>query len=98
MKQTATDTVLQLQLIQDTAAGLITRTMSTLLLLLILYTGYSIDHKVLLLVYKSLSDVEPEYISDLPEGYKRPVKLLLGSSQLVEPQVRTKPGEAAFRY
>ena len=60
---------------------------------------YRIDFKVLLLVYKSLNNMGPEYIHDLLVEYKPSRSLRsLGSSQLVEPRVRTKQSELAFSY
>lgn len=58
---------------------------------------YRGDFKVLLLVYKSLNNLRPKYISDLLQECK-PNRALrsLGSSQLVEPRVRTKQDEAVF--
>ena len=60
--------------------------------------SYSIDAEVVLLVYKSLISLGPEYISDLFKDYK-PSKALrsMDSGQLVEPTVQTKHDEAALR-
>ena len=51
---------------------------------------------MLLLVYKSLNGLGPEYISDMFKEYK-PSKALrsMDSGQLEEPWVKTKHGEAA---
>ena len=62
--------------------------------------SYRIDFKVLLLVYKSLNGLGPEYMNDILVEYK-PSRALRStdSGQIVEPRVQTKHGEAAFsRY
>lgn len=71
------------------------RELRTLHLLLNLYTGFLLLIEVLLLVYKSLSSSGQNIflISDknINSAYRS-----LGSSQLVEPRVTIKQGEAAF--
>ncbi len=61
---------------------------------------FSIDFKVLLLVYKSLNGLEPKYIADMLREYRpsRPLRSF-GSSQLLEiPRVHSKQRESAFSY
>ncbi|KAK0136877.1 hypothetical protein N1851_026960 [Merluccius polli] len=55
------------------------------------------NFKVLLLVYKSLNGLGPEYMNDILVEYK-PSRALRStdSGQIVEPRVQTKHGEAAF--
>ena len=62
-----------------------------------LLVSYRIDFKVLLLVYKSLNGLGPEYMNDILVEYK-PSRALrsIDSGQIVEPRVQTKHGEAAF--
>ena len=98
-------TIRQLQLIQNTAARILTRTRKSehitpvLRSLHWLPVTFRIDFKVLLLVYKSLNDLGPKYIADMFTEYKpnRPLRSL-GSSQLEIPRVHTKQGESAFSY
>ena len=96
----------QLQLIQNAAARVLTRTKRSehitpvLKSLHWLPVSYRIDFKVLLLVYKSLNGLGPEYMNDILVEYK-PSRALRStdSGQIVEPRVQTKHGEAAFsRY
>ncbi len=95
-------TIRQLQLIQNAAARILTRTRKSehitpvLRSLHWLPVTFRIDFKVLLLVYKSLNGLGPKYIADMLTEYKpnRP----LGSSQLEIPRVHTKQGESAFSY
>ena len=96
----------QLQLIQNAAARVLTRTKRSehitpvLKSLHWLPVSYIIDFKVLLLVYKSLNGLGPEYMNDILVEYK-PSRALRStdSGQIVEPRVQTKHGEAAFsRY
>ncbi len=96
---------LNVQLIQNTAARILTRTRTSehitpvLRSLHWLPVTFRIDFKVLLLVYKSLNGLGPKYMSDMLTEYKpnRPLRSL-GSSQLEIPRVHTKQGESAFSY
>ncbi len=98
-------TIRQLQLIQNAAARILTRTRKSehitpvLRSLHWLPVTFRIDFKVLLLVYKSLNGLGPKYIADMLTEYKpnRPLRSL-GSSQLKIPRVHTKQGESAFSY
>ncbi len=98
-------TIRQLQLIQNAAARILTRTRKSehitpvLRSLHWLPVTFRIDFKVLLLVYKSLNGLGPKYIADMLTEYKpnRPLRSL-GSSQLEIPSVHTKQGESAFSY
>ncbi len=98
-------TIRQLQLIQNAAARILTRTRTSehitpvLRSLHWLPVTFRIDFKVLLLVYKSLNGLGPKYMSDMLTEYKpnRPLRSL-GSSQLEIPRVHTKQGESAFSY
>ena len=93
----------QLQLIQNAAARVLTRTKRSehitpvLKSLHWLPVSYRIDFKVLLLVYKSLNGLGPEYMNEMLTEYK-PSRALRStdSGQIVEPRVQTKHGEAAF--
>ncbi len=95
----------QLQLIQNAAARILTRTRKyehitpVLRSLHWLPVTFRIDFKVLLLVYKSLNGLGPKYMADMLTEYKpnRPLRSL-GSSQLEIPRVHTKQGESAFSY
>ncbi len=98
-------TIRQLQLIQNAAARILTRTrkyehiIPVLRSLHWLPVTFRIDFKVLLLVYMSLNGIGPKYMSDMLTEYKpnRPLRSL-GSSQLEIPRVHTKQGESAFSY
>ncbi len=98
-------TIRQLQLIQNAAARILTRTRKSehitpvLRSLHWLPVTFRIDFKVLLLVYKSLNGLGPKYMADMITEYKpnRPLRSL-GSSQLEIPRVHTKQGESAFSY
>ncbi len=98
-------TIRQLQLIQNAAARILTRTRKSehitpvLRSLQWLPVTFRIDFKVLLLIYKSLNGLGPKYIADMLTEYKpnRPLRSL-GSSQLEIPRVHTKQGESAFSY
>ncbi len=98
-------TIRQLQLIQNAAARILTRTRKSEHITLVLRSlhwlpvTFRIDFKVLLLVYKSLDGLGPKYIADMLTEYKpnRPLRSL-GSSQLEIPRVHTKQGESAFSY
>ncbi len=95
----------QLQLIQNAAARILTRTRKSehitpvLRSLHWLPVTFRVDFKVLLLIYKSLNGIGHKYIADMLTEYKsnRPLRLL-GSSQLEMPRVHTKQGESAFSY
>ncbi len=95
----------QLQLIQNAAARILTRTRKSehitpvLRSLHWLPVTFRIDFKVLLLVYKPLNGLGPKYFADMLTEYKpnRPLRSL-GSSQLEIPRVHTKKGESAFSY
>ncbi len=93
-------TVRQLQLIQNAAARILTRTRTSehitpvLRSLHWLPVTFRIDFKVLLVVYKSLNGLGPKYIVDMLTKYKPNRALLL--SQLDIPRVHTKQGESAF--
>ncbi len=98
-------TIRQLQLIQNTAARILTRTRTSehitpvLRSLHWLHVTCRIDFKVLLLVYKSLNGIGSKYIADMLNEYKsnRPLRSL-GSSQLEIPRTRTKQRESTFSY
>ncbi len=97
-------TIRQLQLIQNAAARILTRTRKSehitpvLMSLHWLPVTFRID-LVLFLVYKSLDGLGPKYIADMLTEYKpnRPLRSL-GSSPLEIPRVHTKQGESAFSY
>ncbi|KAL0148215.1 hypothetical protein M9458_056447 [Cirrhinus mrigala] len=98
-------TIRQLQLIQNAAARILTRTRKSehitpvLRSLHWLPVIFRIDFKVLLLIYKSLNGLGPKYIADMLTEYKpnRPLRSL-GASQLELPSIHTKQGESAFSY
>ncbi len=98
-------TIKQLQLIQNAAARILTRTRKSehitpvLRSLHWLPVTFRIDFKVLLLIYNSLNGLWPKYIADMLTEYKpnRPLRSV-GSSQLEIPRVHTKQGESAFSY
>lgn len=92
----------QLQLIQNAAARVLTRTKKiehitpVLKSLHWLPVAQRIDFKVLLLVYKSLNGL---YIRDLLSWYKPSRSVRSSSSRLLTvPRTRTKHGEAAFSF
>ncbi len=92
--------VRHLQLIQNTAARILTRTRTSehitpvLRSLHWLPVTFRIDFKAL-----SLNGLGPKYIADMLTEYKpnRPLRSL-GSSQLEIPRIHTKQGESAFSY
>ncbi|KAL0150468.1 hypothetical protein M9458_054285 [Cirrhinus mrigala] len=98
-------TIRQLQLIQNAAARILTRTRKSEYITPVLRSLhwlpviFRIDFKVLLLIYKSLNGLGPKYIADMLTEYKpnRPLRSL-GSSQLEIPRVHTKQGESAFSH
>ncbi len=92
----------QLQLIQNTAARILTRTRTSEHITPVLHwlpVTCRMDFKVLLLVYKSLNRIVSKYIADMLNEYKpnRPLRSL-GSSQLEIPRTHTKQRESAFSY
>ncbi|KAL2097497.1 hypothetical protein ACEWY4_006704 [Coilia grayii] len=96
-------TIKQLQLIQNAAARVLTRTKRSdhitpvLRSLHWLLVSYRIDFKALLLVFKSLNRTGPNYLLDMFHLYTTTRSLRsLHKNLLVEPAVRTKCGEAAF--
>ena len=96
---------LQLQLIQNAAARVLTRTKKAehitpvLRSLHWLPVCHRIDFKILLLVYKSLNGLGPKYISELLPRYEpsRPLRSS-GSGLLIVPRIKTKHGKAAFSH
>ncbi len=98
-------TIRQLQLIQNAAARILTRTRESEHITTVLRSlhwlpvTFTIYFKVLLLVYKSLNGLGPKYIADMLTEYKpnRPLRSL-GSSQLEIPRIHTKQEESAFNY
>ncbi len=96
-------TIIQLQLIQNAAARILTRTRKSEYITPVLRSihwlpgTFRIYFKVLLLVYKSLNGLEPKYIADMLT-LNKPNRALrsVGSSQLEIPRVHTKQGESAF--
>ncbi len=87
-----------LQVIQNTAAGILTRTRTSehitpaLRSLHGLPVTFRIDFKVLLLVYKSLNGLGPKYIADMLTEYKPNRALRSVGSR------HTKQGESTFSY
>ncbi len=95
-------TIRQLQLIQNAAARILTRTRKSEHITPVLRSSHWLPvtfRIVLLLVYKSLNGLGPKYIADVLTEYKpnRPLRSL-GSSQLEIPRVHTKQGDSAFSY
>uniref|UniRef100_A0A8C5GRC9 Reverse transcriptase domain-containing protein n=1 Tax=Gouania willdenowi TaxID=441366 RepID=A0A8C5GRC9_GOUWI len=93
----------QLQLVQNAAARVLTRTKRSehitpvLKSLHWLPVSLRIDFKVLLLVYKSVNGFGPEYISDMLVRYEPSRSLRsMDTDQIVEPRVHSKHGDAAF--
>ncbi len=95
----------QLQLIQNAAARVLTKTKKVDHITPVLRSLHwlpvcqRIDFKILLLVYKALNGLGPKYISDLLLRYEpsRPLRSS-GAGLLSVPRVKTKQGEAAFSY
>ena len=95
----------QLQLIQNAAARVLTKTKKVDHITPVLRSLHwlpvcqRIDFKILLLVYKALNGLGPKYITDLLTNYEpsRPLRSS-GTGLLTVPRVRTKHGEAAFSY
>uniref|UniRef100_A0A3B4FPC0 Reverse transcriptase domain-containing protein n=1 Tax=Pundamilia nyererei TaxID=303518 RepID=A0A3B4FPC0_9CICH len=97
--------VRQLQLIQNSAARVLTKTKKVdhispaLRSLHWLPVCQRIDFKVLMLAYKALNGLGPKYISDLLTQYEPSRSLRSsGSGLLSVPRVRTRHGEAAFSF
>ena len=99
-------TIRLLQLIQNAAARVLTRTRRRAHITPVLKSLHwlpvsaRIDFKILLLVYKALHGQAPTYIADMVIRYV-PCRALrsAGTEQLVVPKVNTKRyGEAAFCY
>lgn len=95
----------QLQLIQNAAARVLTKTKKVDHITPVLRSLHwlpvcqRIDFKILLLVYKALNGLGPKYISDLLLSYEPPRPLRSsGTGLLCVPRVRTKHGEAAFSF
>src|SRR4029434_8320273 len=95
----------QLQMIQNAAARVLTKTKRTdhithiLKYLHWLPVSYRIDFKALLLVFKSLNGIGPKYLSDMFQQYV-PLRSLRSQHTflLVKPTVQTKQGEAALSH
>ena len=95
----------QLQMIQNAAARILTKTKRTdhitpiLKYLHWLPVSYRIDFKALLLVFKSLNGIGPKYLSDMFQQYV-PLRSLRSQHKflLVKPTVQTKQGEAALSH
>ena len=95
-----------LQLLQNSAARVLTRTRGQEHITLVLKSlhwlpvRFRIDFKVLLLVFKCLNGLGPSYLSDLLLVYQPPRTLRSsGTGLLTIPQVSSKKhGEAAFSY
>uniref|UniRef100_A0A8C5HYQ9 Reverse transcriptase domain-containing protein n=1 Tax=Gouania willdenowi TaxID=441366 RepID=A0A8C5HYQ9_GOUWI len=90
----------QLQLVQNAAARVLTRTKRSehitpvLKSLHWLPVSLRIDFKVLLLVYKSVNGFGPEYISDMLVRYEPSRSLRsMDTDQIVEPRVHSKHGD-----
>ncbi len=98
-------TIRQLQLIQNAAARILTRTRQSehitpvLRSLHWLPVTFRIDFKVLLLVQKSLNGLGPKYMPHMLTEYKsnRPLRSVV-LSQLEILGVHTKQGESGFSY
>ena len=96
-------TVQRVQLIQNAAARVLTGTKKfehitpVLRLLHWLPVKARIDFKILLLVYKALNGLAPQYIRDMLIIYE-PARLLrsTGSGLLTVPRCNSRAGEAAF--
>ena len=95
-------TIRQLQLVQNAAARILSRTKKyehNIRSLHWLPVAFRIDFKVLLLVYKSLNGLGPQYIADMLIEYKPNRSLRSSESSHLEiPRVYSKQGESAFSY
>ena len=94
-----------LQMIQNSAARVLTKTKRRDHITPILKSlhwlpiSYRIDFKALLLVFKSLKGVGPNYLHDMFKQYSQIRSLRSQHKQLLlKPTVRTKQGEAAFSH
>ena len=99
------NSIRQLQLIQNAAARVLTRTKKVDHITPVLRSLHwlpvyqRIDFKILLLVYKALNGFGPKYISDLLPRYEPSRSLRSsGTCLLSVPRIRTKHGAAAFSY
>ena len=99
-------TISNLQLLQNSAARVLTRTRGREHITPILKSlhwlpvRFRIDFKVLLVVYKCLNGLGPSYLSDMLLRYE-PSRTLRssGTGLLMVPKIRTKThGEAAFQH
>lgn len=98
-------TIKLLQLVQNAAARILMKTKRTDHITPIfkslhwLPLSHRIDFKALLLVYKSLNGIGPNYLSDMFQQYT-PARTLRSQRRnlLVTPTVETKHGETAFSY
>lgn len=98
-------TTRQLQLIQNAASRILTKTKRrehitpVLKSLHWLSIIYRIEFKVLLIVLKTVNGLGPKYISRMLYDYQ-PTRALrsVGAGQLVVPRVKTKQGEMAFSH
>ena len=95
----------QLQLIQNAAARVLTRTKKAehitpvLKSLHWLPVNLRIDFKILLIVYKSLNGSGPHYISEMLLHYEPSRSLRSsGTGLLIVPRTKSKHGEAAFSH
>ena len=95
----------QLQLTQNAAARVLTRTKKVDHITVVLKPLHwlpvcqRIDFKILLLAYKALNGFGPKLISDLLLRYEPFTPLRLSGRGLCSvPRVKTKHGEAAFSY
>ena len=91
----------QLQLIQNAAARILTRTNTLHDITLVLRSLHwlpvcqRIDFNILLLVYKALTGFGPKYISDLlPQSEPSRPRRSSGTGLILVPRVRTKHGES----
>ena len=99
------NSIRQLQLIQNAAARVLTRTKKVDHITPVLRSLHwlpvyqTIDFKILLLDYKALNGFGPKYISDLLPHYEpsRPLRLS-GTGLLSVPRIKTKHRAAAFSY
>uniref|UniRef100_A0A3P9K8W2 Reverse transcriptase domain-containing protein n=1 Tax=Oryzias latipes TaxID=8090 RepID=A0A3P9K8W2_ORYLA len=99
-------TLNRLQLVQNSAARLLTRTRKREHITPILKSlhwlpvSFTIDFKILLIVFKTVHGLGPSFISDLLLDYEPPRALRSsGAGLLMVPRVKTKNhGEASFRH
>ncbi len=95
-------TIRQLQLIQNAAARILTRTRKSehitpvLRSLHWLPVTFRIVFKVPLFVYKSLNSLGPKYIADMLTEHKPTTQISRVESEI--PRVHTKQGESVFSY